>query len=109
MALVDPKTAPGAATFPTEASWSDASKDLLCLTTGSWRTEKPIVVVEKCTYCGQCYLFCPTQCITPGETYFPIDLTYCKGCGICAKECPTQAIVMVADGDEADGSPADQT
>lgn len=109
MALVDPKKpSAGGPIFSTESSWCDGSADLMCLETGTWRTERPVVIVEKCTYCGQCYLFCPTQCIHPGEDYFPIDLTYCKGCGICVKECPTDAIVMVAEG-EADGSPADQT
>ena len=90
--------------FDTEGAWSDGSNELLCLPSGTWRTKHPVVHQENCTYCGLCYLFCPPQCISPGEEYFPIDLEFCKGCGICAKECPTDAIEMVPDGAAGDGS-----
>jgi len=105
MALINPsKDDKGACLFKTEGAWSDSTDGLLCLPSGTWRTETPILQVEKCTYCGLCYLYCPPQCISPGEDYFPIDLEYCKGCGICAKECPTDAITMVTEGEKADGS-----
>jgi 2-oxoacid:acceptor oxidoreductase delta subunit (pyruvate/2-ketoisovalerate family) len=84
--------------FQTEAAWCDGSIQLLNLPTGTWRTARPILKKENCTYCGLCYLYCPPQCIHVAEDHFPIDLEYCKGCGICAKECPTDAIEMVAEG-----------
>ncbi len=65
--------------------------------TGSWRTFKPIVVAEKCTGCGLCWLFCPEPAIFEGKPV-KIDLRYCKGCGICSNECPVKAIIMVEEG-----------
>lgn len=94
--------------FTTEGAWCGGTGDLLCLPTGTWRTERPVVIVDKCTYCGLCYLFCPPQCIHPGENYFPIDLEFCKGCGICAKECPVDAIKMIPEGADTDGRIADE-
>jgi 2-oxoacid:acceptor oxidoreductase delta subunit (pyruvate/2-ketoisovalerate family) len=64
--------------------------------TGDWRTYKPVVLHEKCTKCGQCYIYCPEGVIQPNkEGIYEIDLQYCKGCGICAKICPVKAINMV--------------
>jgi len=64
--------------------------------TGDWRTEKPIIDLDKCNQCGLCYLFCPDAAIElNGEGYPEADLFYCKGCGICATECPKKAITMV--------------
>lgn len=88
--------------FETESAWCDGSVKLLNLPTGTWRTLRPVLKIEKCTYCGLCYLFCPPQCIGVAEDHFPIDLIYCKGCGICAHECPTDAIEMIPEG-AADG------
>ncbi|MBE0596746.1 MAG: 4Fe-4S binding protein [Desulfuromonadales bacterium] len=99
---------PGKPIFATEAAWCDGSKERLCLPSGTWRTERPVVEVAKCTYCGLCYLFCPPQCIHPGADHFPIDLEFCKGCGICAKECPTKAITMVAEGVEDDDASSEK-
>jgi pyruvate ferredoxin oxidoreductase delta subunit len=69
--------------------------------TGSWRVERPIINMEKCTpakkqkaACHLCWLYCPDAVVT--KDFEPqIDLEYCKGCGICAEECPTGAIDMV--------------
>jgi pyruvate ferredoxin oxidoreductase delta subunit len=80
-----------------EAGWSDADVLLLSLDTGSWRTQRPVVNKEKCSYCGLCYLYCPVQCMIMKEDHFVPDLRYCKGCGICAKECSRDAIVMVSE------------
>lgn len=90
--------------FETQASWSDANKEMLCLETGGWRTVRPIIDAEKCNRCGLCFIYCPTQCIQADEAmenYIP-NLKFCKGCGVCAKECPTNVIVMTSEGDYTD-------
>ena len=84
-----------------EAGWSDADELLLCLDTGSWRTERPVVNREKCNYCGLCALYCPPQCMVNMKDYFAPNLDFCKGCGICARECPRGAIAMVPEGEFA--------
>ncbi|MFH0768715.1 MAG: 4Fe-4S dicluster-binding protein [Chloroflexota bacterium] len=64
--------------------------------TGGWRSQRPILDVDKCNKCGLCYIFCPDACIEQDEEgYFKSNLFYCKGCGICSAECPRKAIVMV--------------
>jgi pyruvate ferredoxin oxidoreductase delta subunit len=88
--------------FKTESAWSNASEKLLCLDTGSWRTERPVLDREKCNYCGLCALYCPPQCMKDMGDYFLPDLDFCKGCGICAQECPRDAIVMVSEGEFTD-------
>jgi pyruvate ferredoxin oxidoreductase delta subunit len=80
-----------------EAAWSDADVLVLSLDTGGWRTQRPVVDKEKCSYCGLCYLYCPVQCMVMKEDYFLPDLQYCKGCGICARECSRNAITMVSE------------
>lgn len=84
-----------------EAVWSDANKKLLCLNTGSWRTERPVVDSETCNRCGFCYIYCPPQCIEIDEGWenFVPNLKFCKGCGVCAKECPKNSITMIPEGD----------
>ena len=69
--------------------------------TGSWRVERPIIDLEKCTpakkkksICHLCWLYCPDAVVSK-DIEPTIDLEYCKGCGICAEECPTNAISMV--------------
>jgi pyruvate ferredoxin oxidoreductase delta subunit len=80
--------------FKGEGPWSDADQLLLYLDTGSWRSKRPVVIVEECIYCGLCALFCPTQCMISKDESFEPNLEYCKGCGVCAKECPRKAISM---------------
>jgi 2-oxoacid:acceptor oxidoreductase delta subunit (pyruvate/2-ketoisovalerate family) len=64
--------------------------------TGTWRAERPIVEIEKCTHCLFCWLFCPEGTIETVEGRFVgIDMDHCKGCGICAVECPPKALRMV--------------
>ena len=82
-----------------EAAWSDADTLLLCLDTGSWRTKRPVIDKEKCSYCGLCSIYCPPQCMTTMKDYFEPNLHFCKGCGICARECPRGAITMMPEGD----------
>lgn|SRR5512138_374818 len=98
------KTDKGTCIFETESAWSDATKHMLCLDSGSWRTERPVVRKEKCTRCGLCYIYCPPQCMVDEDDHFEPNLAYCKGCGICARECPTKAITMVSEGEISDGS-----
>ncbi len=62
--------------------------------TGSWRTLKPVVILDKCDGCNICVLDCPEGCIKLIKRKAVIDYDYCKGCGICAKECPAKAIYM---------------
>jgi len=69
--------------------------------TGSWRVERPIIDMSKCTpakrqkaSCHLCWIYCPDGVVTK-EIEPQIDLEYCKGCGICAEECPVDAIAMV--------------
>jgi len=64
--------------------------------TGTWRSERPIIDLDKCNKCGLCYIYCPEAAIEQNdEGYFEVNLFYCKGCGICAVECPKQAVTMV--------------
>lgn len=69
--------------------------------TGSWRTLRPVLKVEKCIaakkgklICLQCWIYCPEACIS--RTIPPkIDLDYCKGCSLCAEVCPSHAIEII--------------
>ncbi len=64
--------------------------------TGTWRSERPIIDLDKCNKCGLCYIFCPDAAIEMNDEGYPeVNLFYCKGCGICAAECPTKAITQV--------------
>jgi len=64
--------------------------------TGSWRTRKPVMVEERCNFCGLCATLCPEGVLLARkETGWQPDLEQCKGCGICANECPRDAIEMV--------------
>ena len=85
-----------------EGAWSDADELLLCLNTGSWRSERPVVERNDCNYCGLCALFCPTQCMMNMKDHFLPNLEYCKGCGTCARECPKRVIRMVSEGEFQD-------
>ena len=88
--------------FDTQACWSYADRQMLCLDTSSWRTQRPDMDLTSCNRCGICYIFCPTQCITEDGKRYSVNFTFCKGCGVCAKECPKKAIQMVPEGEYAD-------
>ncbi len=69
--------------------------------TGSWRVERPVIDLSRCTpartgkhACHLCWLYCPDSTVSK-EIEPAINLEYCKGCGICAEECPVGAIAMV--------------
>ena len=66
--------------------------------TGDWRSQRPILDRDKCTYCRLCWVYCPEgayEDMGEEEKYFKVDLDFCKGCGICANECPRTALTMV--------------
>lgn len=67
------------------------------LKTGSWRTYKPEILLEKCNKCGRCFQVCPEGLIYEAPEGVEINLNYCKGCGICAEACRRNAIEMVSD------------
>ena len=69
--------------------------------TGSWRSNRPNFIYDKCTACGICPRVCPEGIIYQtditnaiGKKYYDFDQDYCKGCGLCAQECPFKAIEM---------------
>lgn len=63
--------------------------------TGDWRTDRPILIKEKCKQCLLCAPTCPDISIPVQDgKRLDFNLDFCKGCGICAKFCPFDAIVM---------------
>jgi len=59
----------------------------------SWRVFQPVIDMEKCLGCKNCWLYCPETAIKWTDENQPeIDWRKCKGCGICVNECPVQAI-----------------
>ncbi len=64
--------------------------------TSSWRIQKPVVNLKRCTRCRMCWIFCPDVAISFTKRGPAINHDYCKGCGICANECPAKAITMEA-------------
>ncbi len=63
-----------------------------------WRNEKPVINLQKCTNCLQCYLYCPDGVIFKSENKVSIDYDFCKGCGICPTVCKFGAIHMEREG-----------
>lgn len=88
---------------------------------GGWRNRRPVVTLENCRGCLQCYLYCPDGAIAKVEpdvveldaaiaqasrgerpaklpavahTTVSIDYDFCKGCGICVKLCHFDALHM---------------
>jgi len=67
----------------------------LLVNTGDWRTETPLLDVERCKLCMLCVLYCPDSSVLVQENeMISFDLMHCKGCGICAEVCPFSAISM---------------
>jgi len=60
--------------------------------TGSWRTFRPVVNIDKCIGCGVCEKFCPDSAIKVVDKKAKVDYNFCKGCLICINECPVKAI-----------------
>lgn len=66
---------------------------------GGWRSERPVVDLEKCIGCLQCYLYCPDGAISKLDSddrrpKVQVDYDFCKGCGICVKMCKFDALHM---------------
>ena len=59
-----------------------------------WRNIRPVIDVEKCKGCLQCYLYCPDGVIYKNNGKVAVDYDFCKGCGICKKICRFSAITM---------------
>lgn len=65
------------------------------LSTGDWRTQRPLIDQGKCTKCGICLMYCPVNSIRKIEEKYVVTYDYCKGCAICAHECPKKAIDLI--------------
>ncbi len=48
----------------------------------------------ECTFCDNCFNYCPDMAVRRVTAGYAIAADYCKGCGLCVRECPTGAIVM---------------
>lgn len=63
--------------------------------TGEWRTQTPVLDVEKCRQCLLCVPYCPDSSIPVKDgKRLDFDYDHCKGCGICVSVCPFGAITM---------------
>ena len=59
--------------------------------TGTWRAERPVHDMSKCTHCLICWVYCPDGAIVVKDgRWTEIDYYHCKGCGICANVCPVK-------------------
>lgn len=47
-----------------------------------------------CTFCDNCYFYCPDMAIKQQKDGYSVNDDFCKGCGLCVRECPTGAIIM---------------
>jgi NADPH-dependent glutamate synthase beta subunit-like oxidoreductase/Pyruvate/2-oxoacid:ferredoxin oxidoreductase delta subunit len=48
----------------------------------------------ECTFCDNCFNYCPDMAVRRVAGGYAIAEDYCKGCGLCVRECPTGSIVM---------------
>ena len=67
-------------------------------TAASWRTQRPVLISEKCTGCMVCWKFCPEPAIEPDGKKIKFMFDVCKGCGVCAAVCMVKAIEMKPEG-----------
>lgn len=59
----------------------------------SWRVFQPVIDMDKCIGCKNCWIYCPETAIKWTDEDKPeIEWRKCKGCGICVNECPVEAI-----------------
>ncbi len=72
--------------------------------TGSWRSMRPVLDLDRCVHCMICWAYCPdSSFIVKNDKLEGIDYEHCKGCGICAKECPKKCIEMQSEFSLASG------
>lgn len=77
----------------------EASTSLL-FDTGTWRTNTPVFIADKCKHCMLCVPFCPDIAIpVKNGKRLDFDYMHCKGCGICVTVCPFDAIEMKSGGE----------
>jgi NADPH-dependent glutamate synthase beta subunit-like oxidoreductase len=50
-----------------------------------------------CTFCDNCFSYCPDMAVQKLPGAYRIAADYCKGCGLCVRECPTGSIAMQAE------------
>lgn len=62
-----------------------------------WRNIRPVISLDRCIGCLQCYLYCPEGVISRDGDKVKIDYDFCKGCGICKRMCKPNAIEMEAE------------
>jgi 2-oxoglutarate ferredoxin oxidoreductase subunit delta len=56
----------------------------------------PTIRLDRCTGCGLCVAYCPTQAVEMGEHYPTIVRPHdCAYCGMCEDLCPANAIVLM--------------
>lgn len=67
----------------------------LAETNAAWRSERPVLTLERCNACLRCYLACPDGAVLLRGRSIDIDYDFCKGCGLCVRECGTHALEMV--------------
>ena len=63
-------------------------------------------VKEKCTYCGLCAHFCPSNAITVDreKKRWVVDLGKCLFCEQCAEVCPTKCLTLGTEFEIADNN-----
>ncbi len=95
--------------LPKKIAWQDilpggsvpATGNFQVNKTGTWRTERPILDLDKCIHCLSCAQACNDNSILTEEgengllKVVGIDYDHCKGCAACVTVCPSKAIHMV--------------
>ena len=61
--------------------------------TGDWRSQKPVLLKDKCRDCLLCFPVCPDSAIMINDGKMEgFNLDFCKGCLVCKEVCPFKAI-----------------
>jgi pyruvate ferredoxin oxidoreductase gamma subunit len=73
------------------------------VSTGLWRTMRPIIDYDHCKRCAWiCSTLCPDSTISINAEGYPvIDYQHCKGCLICMTSCPSHAIRAIPEQEAA--------
>lgn len=74
--------------------WPHQSSGHLVEGHAAWRLQRPVIQMDACVACLQCYLMCPDAAIRIVDNSLEVELILCKGCGVCAQECKHGAIAM---------------